>query len=186
MSLPAALRPAARSAYRDVLRAARVTFERDPARHAQFVGAIRPTFLSPTLTNPSKPQVQPLEGPPVDFDAPEEIQKRINEWKEVAEFLRKNVVQGRLQENGSYGESLSPRDGGGRTGRREWERESGEGRRRAVLILLARHYEGSLDVYRSVADGGRKRLRTQRPSVTPSSFPVFPVSFPAAYRPASR
>lgn len=105
MSFPAALRPAARSAYRDVLRAARVTFQQDPARHAQFVGAIRPTFMSSTLTDPSKPMVQPLEGPEVDFSAPEEVQKRINEWKEVADFLRKNVVQGRLEENGTYSES---------------------------------------------------------------------------------
>ncbi|GMK57200.1 hypothetical protein CspeluHIS016_0400340 [Cutaneotrichosporon spelunceum] len=102
MSLPAALRPAARSAYRDVVRAARATFYNDPARHAQFVAAIRPTFLSATLTDPAKPPLQPLEGPPVDFAAPEEIQKRVAEWKEVATFLRKNVVQGRQDENGRF------------------------------------------------------------------------------------
>ncbi|BEI86297.1 hypothetical protein CcaverHIS002_0605840 [Cutaneotrichosporon cavernicola] len=84
MSFPAALRPAARSAYRDVLRAARDTFHADPARHAQF------------------PPAQPLEGPPVDFAAPEEIQKRVSEWKEVASFLRKNVVQGRQDETGTF------------------------------------------------------------------------------------
>ncbi len=105
MTFPAALRPAARSAYRDVLRAARATFHADPTRHAQFIAAVRPTFQSATLTDPAKPPVQPLEGPPVDFAAPEEIQKRIGEWKEVAEFLRKNVVQGRQDETGTFSES---------------------------------------------------------------------------------
>lgn len=105
MTFPAALRPATRSAYRDVLRAARVTFHADPARHAQFVAAIRPTFMSTTLTDPAKPPLQPLEGPPVDFAAAEEIQKRIGEWKEVASFLRKNVVQGRQDESGTFSES---------------------------------------------------------------------------------
>lgn len=119
MSFPAALRPAARSAYRDVLRAARVTFEEDPVRRAQLVGAVRTTFQSPNLMDPSKPPVQPLEGPPVDFSSPEEIQKRINEWKEVAVFLRKNVVQGRLAEDGTYSESCWR---GGAGNRKVWKR----------------------------------------------------------------
>lgn len=105
MSFPASLKPAARSAYRSVVRAARVTFQDDPARFAQLINAVRPTFESPTLTDPAKPPPPPLEGPAPDLSAPEEIAKRIQEWQEVAVFLRKNVVQGRLdQESGRYSE----------------------------------------------------------------------------------
>lgn len=105
MSFPTSLVPAARSAYRSVFRAARVTFQDDPTRFAQMMAAVRPTFQSPTLTNPAQPPPVPLEGPAPDLSSPEEISKRIQEWNEVAAFLRKNVVQGRLDEqSGTYSE----------------------------------------------------------------------------------
>lgn len=118
--IPAALAPAARSAYRDVLRAARTTFHGDPPRHVALVTALRATFESPTLTAPTssvahsapKPKRRSLlrkqqqeEVPQVDPTSEEELAKRIQEWKDVAEFLRKNVVQGRLDEQkGTYSE----------------------------------------------------------------------------------
>lgn len=34
----------------------------------------------------------------------DELIKRLGEWKEVAAFLRRNVVQGRMDENGTYRE----------------------------------------------------------------------------------
>lgn len=117
--IPANLAPAARSAYRDVLRAARTTFQGDPARHVALVTALRATFESPTLTaptgtvahSPPKPKRRSLlrkkevEEPQVDPTSPEELAKRIQEWKDVAEFLRRNVVQGQLDEQtGTYSE----------------------------------------------------------------------------------
>lgn len=118
--IPASLAPAARSAYREVLRAARTTFQGDPTRHIALVTALRATFESPTLTAPTssvahsapKPKRRSLlrkekaEGvPEVDPASPEELAKRIQEWKDVAEFLRRNVVQGRLnEETGTYSE----------------------------------------------------------------------------------
>ena len=33
---------------------------------------------------------------------PEDIEKRIGEWKEIALFLRRNVVQGERGDDGSY------------------------------------------------------------------------------------
>lgn len=116
--IPAELAPSARSAYRSVLRAARQTFHGDPPRHVALVTALRATFESPTLTAPentvahSKPKPvrrsmlrKQEEAPAVDPASTEELSKRIQEWKDVAEFLRKNVVQGRLDEqSGTYSE----------------------------------------------------------------------------------
>jgi hypothetical protein len=84
-----------------------------------MVSAVRQTFVSPTLT-PPKPttprQTEPIScssaptpPPPVediqvketDVSA-EELEKRIGEWKEIALFLRRNVVQGEKGEDGSY------------------------------------------------------------------------------------
>lgn len=38
----------------------------------------------------------------------EELEKRIGEWKEIALFLRRNVVQGEKGEDGSYRASSPP------------------------------------------------------------------------------
>ena len=108
MTFPATLRPAARSAYRAVLRSARLTFHGDPVRHAQMLAVVRETFQSPTLTAPTlnsaapkKPSLEDAE--PVDPASPDELAKRVNEWIEVAAFLRRNVVQGELDEKkGTY------------------------------------------------------------------------------------
>lgn len=109
--IPAALAPAARSAYRSVLRSARITFSGDPARHGQMLAVLRTTFESPTLAAPSSatstpPPLEEGDGSStVDPRSPEELAKRIQEWKEVANFLRQNVVQGQLdQETGRYRE----------------------------------------------------------------------------------
>ncbi|WVO15781.1 hypothetical protein L204_103443 [Cryptococcus depauperatus] len=107
-NFPAALRSAARSAYREVLRSARITFQGDPARHHALLTALRATFSSPTLTPPlppaseiSAPSLSALPNAEENIGA-DEIVKRITEWKEVAKFLRNNVVQGVKTENGSY------------------------------------------------------------------------------------
>ncbi|TXT13521.1 hypothetical protein VHUM_00888 [Vanrija humicola] len=101
-TFPAAIRPAARSAYRAVLRAARQTFANDPARHAAMVGTAREVFASPTLST-GPPPPPPLEGPAPDPASAEELGKRVQEWQDVALFLRRNVVQGRLDEaSGTY------------------------------------------------------------------------------------
>lgn len=111
MAIPSTLLPAARSAYRNVLRSARATFHNDPPRHAAMVVAVRETFASPTLTRPGAelppPTLNEATGEPivVDLSSPEELQKRINEWNEVATFLRRNVVQGRQDDQGVYSES---------------------------------------------------------------------------------
>ncbi|KIR57282.1 hypothetical protein I315_00447 [Cryptococcus gattii Ru294] len=88
---PAALKPAARSAYREVLRAARITFQ-----------ALRATFSSPTLTPPpsaSSSSAIPISEESVGVD---EIVKRITEWKELARFLKKNIVQGVKGDDGAW------------------------------------------------------------------------------------
>ncbi|GFZ45288.1 hypothetical protein JCM24511_03014 [Saitozyma sp. JCM 24511] len=116
--IPASLRPAARSAYREVLRAARVTFQGDAPRRLALTHAVRQTFSSPTLTPPSQSQpsasasssAPPRSAPgPAGSTAsadpapsPEELAKRIEEWREVAVFLRRNVVQGVKDEEGAY------------------------------------------------------------------------------------
>ncbi|KAL1412936.1 hypothetical protein Q8F55_000685 [Vanrija albida] len=102
MAIPAALRAPARSAYRSVLRASRQTFHNDPERHAAMVTTVRGVFLSPTLTG-ARPPPPPLEGEAPDLSSEAELAKRIAEWNEVALFLRRNVVQGRLDEaSGTY------------------------------------------------------------------------------------
>lgn len=92
-----------------------------------MVSAVRQTFLSPTLT-PPKPttprEPEPTScgsastppAPPPTEDVqesekdvtPEDIEKRIGEWREIALFLRRNVVQGERGEDGSYRMSLFP------------------------------------------------------------------------------
>lgn len=88
-----------------------------------MVSAARDTFLSPTLTPPkpatprapeptscssasTPPPPPPVEvTPEVETDVTyEELEKRIGEWKEIALFLRRNVVQGEQTEDGSYRE----------------------------------------------------------------------------------
>lgn len=124
---PAALKPAARSAYREVLRAARITFQGtsflalffsithiyqfsgDPSRHYALLTALRATFSSPTLTPPpsaSSPSAIPISEESVGVD---EIVKRITEWKELARFLKKNVVQGVKGDDGAWSEYLGYR-----------------------------------------------------------------------------
>lgn len=91
-----------------------------------MVSAVRETFLSPTLTPPkpatprtpeptscSSASVPPPPPPVEDTQAAEtevtyeELEKRIGEWKEIALFLRRNVVQGEKTEDGSYREFLT-------------------------------------------------------------------------------
>lgn len=77
-------------------------------RHAQFVTVLRNTFASPTLSIPGKVTPPPLEGDIPDPASEPELRKRIQEWNDVAKFLRENVVQGRLDDKtGSYSECLS-------------------------------------------------------------------------------
>ena len=82
--------------------------------------SVRATFSSPTLTapGPSRPRAPPeptscSSGPvpaesetsteaAVDLTSEVELQKRIDEWKEVALFLRRNVVQGVKDDTGAY------------------------------------------------------------------------------------
>jgi complex III assembly factor LYRM7 len=90
----------------------------DPTRHLAMVQAVRQTFISPTLT-PPKPSIPraaeptscssaptpppPVEETPVEEKVSEaELEKRIGEWKEIALFLRRNVVQGEQGEDGSF------------------------------------------------------------------------------------
>ena len=90
----------------------------DPTRHLAMVQAVRQTFISPTLTppKPSTPRAAeptscssgpvpppPVEETPVEEEVTEaELEKRIAEWKEIALFLRRNVVQGEQGEDGSF------------------------------------------------------------------------------------
>ena len=92
---------------------------------------IRTTFASPTFTPPSnvsdptakpEPEPCPCAGPSSPLPSssklteptqavveesvsPEVVAKRISEWREVAVFLRRNVVQGEQDANGSFRES---------------------------------------------------------------------------------
>ncbi|OCF55016.1 hypothetical protein L486_07672 [Kwoniella mangroviensis CBS 10435] len=109
MSFPAALKPAARSAYRSMLRASRITFNGDPTRHVQMLSVLRQTFSSPSLTPPQPGSAELRSSPEATFQPiieeqveESEIQKRIEEWKETAQFLRKNVVQGVQDEDGTW------------------------------------------------------------------------------------
>jgi len=89
-----------------------------------MVQAVRQTFISPTLT-PPKPTTPrpaeptscssaptpppPVEETPVEEEVSEaELEKRIGEWKEIALFLRRNVVQGEQGEDGTFRMSCSP------------------------------------------------------------------------------
>ena len=100
----------------------------DPTRHLAMVQAVRQTFASPTLT-PPKPNTPrapeptscssapapppPVEETPVEEEVSEaELEKRIGEWKEIALFLRRNVVQGEQGEDGTFrmSPSLLPPD----------------------------------------------------------------------------
>ncbi|RXK41619.1 hypothetical protein M231_01118 [Tremella mesenterica] len=132
MSFPVNLRPQARSAYRAVLRATKITFNEkkgDEPRKIALRSLLRQTFSSPTLTPPSQlpqsstspsnsisqsqstskvnensdsaisPKGIEREEVHVKF---EELKKRIEEWKEVALFIRKNVVQGVKDEQGTF------------------------------------------------------------------------------------
>lgn len=86
---------------------------------------VRKTFRSPTLT-PPEPSSSRAPPPPTSCSggsAPaepvpessnsgasgevteEEIAKRIEEWREIAVFLRRNVVQGVQDESGAYSAS---------------------------------------------------------------------------------
>jgi hypothetical protein len=83
-----------------------------------MVQAVRQTFISPTLTppKPTTPRAAeptscssaptpppPVEETPVEEEVSEaELEKRIGEWKEIALFLRRNVVQGEQGEDGSF------------------------------------------------------------------------------------
>lgn len=107
----------------------------DPQRHLALTTALRQTFSSPTLTTPGSPSSSRQPDPPtscsgslssttttpssasssalqaeestLDPSSPEELSKRIEEWKEIALFLRRNVVQGELKGDGSYRECLA-------------------------------------------------------------------------------
>ncbi|WWD04768.1 hypothetical protein V865_002839 [Kwoniella europaea PYCC6329] len=109
MSFPASLKPAARSAYRSMLRASRITFNGDPTRHVQMLSVLRQTFSSPSLTPPQPGSAELRSSPEATFQPiveeqveEGEIKKRIEEWKETAQFLRKNVVQGVQDEDGTW------------------------------------------------------------------------------------
>jgi hypothetical protein len=83
-----------------------------------MVQAVRQTFISPTLTppKPTTPRAAeptscssaptpppPVEETPVEEEVSEaELENRIGEWKEIALFLRRNVVQGEQGEDGSF------------------------------------------------------------------------------------
>ncbi|WWC70668.1 uncharacterized protein I206_104619 [Kwoniella pini CBS 10737] len=110
MSFPTSLKPAARAAYRNMLRASRITFNGDPDRHVQMLHVLRQTFSSPSLktpasgsaelSSPSDATFKPIieeEKIPID-----ELTKRIEEWNEAAKFLRQNVVQGVQDEDGTW------------------------------------------------------------------------------------
>ncbi|EIW73650.1 hypothetical protein TREMEDRAFT_24381 [Tremella mesenterica DSM 1558] len=107
MSFPVKLRPQARSAYRAVLRATKITFNGDEPRKIALRSLLRQTFSSPTLTPPSQlPQssasrMKP-DSQPQSTSKFEELNQRIEEWKEVALFIRKNVVQGVKDEQGTF------------------------------------------------------------------------------------
>ncbi|KAL7423304.1 hypothetical protein Q5752_002605 [Cryptotrichosporon argae] len=114
-AIPASLRPAARSAYRAVLRSARLTFNGDPQRYVALHTALRSTFTSPTLRAPGAGAAEaapdPLLAPvdtQVDYASEAELAKRIAEWDEVARFLRRNVVQGVQQDSGSFRLRVTP------------------------------------------------------------------------------
>lgn len=63
--------------------------------------AVRQTFSSPTLTPPQPSGSDQSRSEPTE----EDLMKRIEEWREVAVYLRRNVVQGVQTEQGTFSES---------------------------------------------------------------------------------
>ncbi|PPR00051.1 hypothetical protein CVT24_009007 [Panaeolus cyanescens] len=88
MSLTPALRAATRAAYRDVLRAASITFSGDPPVLQAFKSKIRSDITQNLPSNP------------------EAVQERITFVREVADVLRKNIVQGTKVTENEAGEGL--------------------------------------------------------------------------------
>ncbi|EED77345.1 predicted protein [Postia placenta Mad-698-R] len=76
MALSPALRASARAAYRDVLRASAVTFTGDDVVRGAFRAMIRNQVMAPS---------QPSDS--------EQLQEKIKLTREIAEVLRKNIVQ---------------------------------------------------------------------------------------------
>jgi hypothetical protein len=63
-----------------------------------------PTSCADAASPPPPPPVEEVtEEETVTY---EELEKRIGEWKEIALFLRRNVVQGEKGEDGSYRMSI--------------------------------------------------------------------------------
>ncbi|KAI9631950.1 uncharacterized protein MKK02DRAFT_41588 [Dioszegia hungarica] len=123
MSLSPTLLTTARSTYRAVLRSARITFAGDLPRRAALENAVRATFRSRTMTpptpgpsssssapassssssSPASPSHTSSEGGVGEQEVdPALIAQRLAEWGEIASFLRRNVVQGTMDESGSY------------------------------------------------------------------------------------
>jgi hypothetical protein len=62
-----------------------------------------PTSCADAASPPPQPPSPPVEEITVEETVTyEELEKRIREWKEIALFLRRNVVQGEKGEDGSY------------------------------------------------------------------------------------
>ncbi|WWC88769.1 uncharacterized protein L201_003682 [Kwoniella dendrophila CBS 6074] len=110
-TFPVSLKPAARSAYRSMLRASRITFNGDPTRHVQMLSVLRQTFSSPSLKAPAAGSAELRSSPDATFKpiieetstvTDEEIKQRIDEWNEAAKFLRQNVVQGVQDDDGTW------------------------------------------------------------------------------------
>jgi hypothetical protein len=108
---PGPLANQARSVYRLLLRASKSTFAGDKLAQTQFHSVIRTTFLSPTLTSPiPKSSQQPTASscsssatPAPTSSEPEEPKGKVgreeylvqlDHWKDVAQILRQNIVQG--------------------------------------------------------------------------------------------
>ncbi|KAF9815431.1 hypothetical protein IEO21_04602 [Rhodonia placenta] len=76
MALSPAIRASARAAYRDVLRASAVTFTGDDVVRSAFRAMIRNDVMAPSQPSDSK-----------------QLQEKIKLTREIAEVLRKNIVQ---------------------------------------------------------------------------------------------
>ena len=78
----------------------------DLPRRAALQNAVRQTFSSPIVSSaltPSSSSSQSVSS----WTSEEELSIRIQEWREVAVFLRKNVVQGVQDEKGTFREWTS-------------------------------------------------------------------------------